>query len=125
MSENYTPLTSSSPHAMNAADIKSKKKYIIDNIKNMNRDIKLKILDITIVQIDNFVGEHVTKFDAMADALTNGLLVQCPNGLNINLDLLGENAIRQIYDVIYYRMEILNTPVRQRSYPIFNFGETN
>jgi hypothetical protein len=94
---------------------------MIENIPNMNRDIKLKILDTVVNQIDNLAGERVKNAEAVATALANGLLIQAPNGLNINLDKLDESTIRQIYNIIYNRMEILNTPVRQRSYPIFNF----
>ena len=106
-------------------DPKTQKKYMIENMPYMNKEIKSLILQVVIINIDNHAGEHVSVADAIDEALSNGLVVQCPNGLNINLDLLGDDVIRQIYNIIYNRMEILNTPVRQRSYPIFNFGETN
>ena len=90
----------------------------------MNKEIKSLILQVVIIYIDNLAGERVKNAEAVATALANGLLIQAPNGLNINLDKLDESTIRQIYNIIYNRIEILNTPVRQRSYPIFNFDPT-
>ena len=103
---------------------KAQKKYMIENIPYMNKEIKSLILQVVIINIDNHAGEHVSVADAIDEALSNGLLIQNhkgTKGLNIDLDKLGEDVIRQIYNIIYNRMEILNTPVRQRTYPIFNF----
>jgi hypothetical protein len=109
-------------------DLKAQKKYMIENIQYMNKEIKSLILHIVIVNIDNLAGEDVPVDDAIDEALSNGILIQNhkgTKGLNIDLDKLDEDVIRQIYNIIYNRMEILNTPVRQRTYPIFNFSETN
>jgi hypothetical protein len=113
-----------SPIEIPIIDLKAQKKYMIENIPYMNKEIKSLILNIVIVNIDNLAGEYVSMVDAIDAALANGILInndKGTKGLNIDLDKLNENTIRQIYNIIYNRMEILNTPVRQRSYPIFNF----
>ena len=114
-------------------DIKLQKKYMIENIIYMNKDVKMNILNMVVMDIDDSAGPplpwlHSKKHrkeesveNALKNAFAKNILKQGKNGLNINLDKLPEHVIQQMYDIICYRMEILNTPIRPRSKIHFNF----
>jgi hypothetical protein len=110
-------------------DIKLQKKYMMENIIHMNKEIKMNILNLVIMDIDDSAGTEAhaslsssdLSLGALKYALITNVLKQGKNGLNINLDKLPEHVIQQIYDIICYRMEILNTPARPRSKIHFTF----
>jgi len=99
-------------------DIKLQKKYMIENIIYMNKEVKMNILNMVVMDIDDSAG---TKENALKNAFAKNILKQGKNGLNINLDKLPEYVIQQMYDIICYRIEILNTPIRPQYKIHFNF----
>lgn len=99
-------------------DIKLQKKYMMENIIYMNKEVKMSILNLVIMNIDDSAGVKEAESTA---TISTKVLKQGKNGLNINLDKLPEHVIQQMYDIICYRMEILNTPVRPRSKIHFTF----
>jgi hypothetical protein len=122
-------------------DIKLQKKYMIENIIYMNKEVKMNILNMVVMDIDDSAGpplhRHrkeesvdtdsitdlygVRKEYALKNAFAKNILKQGKNGLNIDLDKLPEHVIQQMYDIICYRMEILNTPIQPRSKIHFRF----
>jgi len=79
--------------------INRKKQFIIENAAILNKDIKLTILNIIMMEIGSSV------------------IMESNNkkGINIDLDLLEKKNIEvlnHIYNIIYKRLNILNQPAK-------------
>jgi hypothetical protein len=96
-----------------------KKKFIIENSNILNRDIKLNILTIIMMNSDLHIkSSSETDQSIIMDTSNNSK--KC---VDINLDLLEKkdiNVLNHIYNIIHKRLETLNKPIRDIS---INFSE--
>jgi hypothetical protein len=82
--------------------------YILENVQYMNKDTKIVLLSIIMNYIENEDDPEIAEKD---------ILNISTNGTHINLDKLDQRTIQYIYDVVYRRITVLNTP-----YKITNLG---
>ena len=80
------------------------KKYIMEYSHYMNKATKIRILNLIMYYIEDNTN---TESDHMQ--LKSELIIKSVNGLNIDLDKLDEEVLIQIYNIVYRRMEVLNT----------------
>ena len=74
------------------------KKYIMEYGHYMNKATKIRILNLIMYYIED------------NDLDKSEIIIKSVNGLNIDLDKLEDEALTQIYNIIFRRMEIVNTP---------------
>jgi len=93
-------------------------RYILDNIKYMNREIKIRILSVAMRYIEDYNdGETLPLMNEV---------ITLPSRVAIRLDKFDDSTTQQIYDIIFRRMEILTTKYKgERTIPNmnFNFGD--
>jgi hypothetical protein len=85
----------------NIPNLKKQKKFIIENSTILNRDIKITIFSIVMMETD------INK-DIISENMGN-------KGININLDaieLIKPEIITHIYNIIKNRLEILSKPLK-------------
>ena len=98
------------------------KRYIMEYGQYMNKATKIRILDAVMYYIDDNAN---TESDHMQ--LVSELIIKSGNGLNIILDKLPQSVCNDIYNIIYRRIEILNSPhIEKHTLSMnFNFGDNN
>jgi hypothetical protein len=74
------------------------KKYIMEHGHYMNKSTKVRILNLVMYHIED------------NDLDKSEIIIKSINGLNIDLDKLDEGVLTQMCNIIYRRMEVLNTP---------------
>lgn len=74
------------------------KKYIMEYGHYMNKATKIRILNLIMYHIED------------NDLDKSEIIIKSVNGLNIDLDKLEDGVLTQIYNIIFRRMEIVNTP---------------
>lgn len=83
----------------NHLSINRKKKFIVENANILNKDNKLTILSLVMMEIGSSVIMETTN----------------KKGVDINLDLLESKNIevlKHIYNIVKKRLDILNQPAR-------------
>ena len=86
---------------MEVENLKKQKKFIIENSNILNRDIKITIFSIVMMETD------VNK-DIISENIGN-------QGININLDeieLIKPEIITHIYNIVKNRLNILSKPLK-------------
>ena len=89
------------------------KRYIMEYGHYMNKDTKIRILNLVMYYIED------------NDLNSSDFIIKSGSGLNFVLDKLPDSINNGIYDIIYKRMEILNSPYIEKQTPKlnFNFGD--
>jgi hypothetical protein len=81
----------------------------------MNKATKIRILDAVMYYIDdnaNTESDQPRGSEGLRGMqLKSELIIKSGNGLNIILDKLPQSVCNDIYNIIYRRMEILNSPL--------------
>ena len=86
---------------MEVENLKKQKKFIIENSNILNRDIKITIFSIVMMETD------INK-DIISENIGN-------QGININLDeieLIKPEIITHIYNIVKNRLNILSKPLK-------------
>ena len=86
---------------MEVENLKKQKKFIIENSNILNRDIKITIFSIVMMETDG-------NKDIISENIGN-------QGININLDeieLIKPEIITHIYNIVKNRLNILSKPLK-------------
>lgn len=84
-------------------NLNNQKKFIIENAYILNRDIKINILSIIIIETEDVQNSIISENVGM-------------HGVNINLDIIesiNPSLITHIYNIIKNRLEFLSKPLKQ------------
>jgi len=85
----------------NTPTLNKQKKFIIENAHILNKDIKITIFSIVMMEIENYKT-------AVSENMGN-------RGININLDVvetIKPEIITHIYNIVKNRLDILSKPLK-------------
>ena len=89
--------------------------YIMEYSKYIkDKNIQIQILDTAMRYVEDYCGGDKTKH------IKEGM--GSPNGLNFFLDNFDDSTIQQIYNIVFRKMEILNSRYEARVLPTINFN---